>query len=141
MGSTTKPLGGIAALTLGVASLSGAAPTLPDDGVAVPLLEDRSTYEENVEWVGDFKSVTHTLKIITPIEYSLPEELLPGLERGFVAFVVFHSSNTINVGWSNNAAADRALRLISCSTQSGDKPSSRGYKEWSFVSVDGVSAI
>ncbi|MFI3280606.1 MAG: hypothetical protein R3Y44_01400 [Rikenellaceae bacterium] len=141
MESKSRPLGGVAALTLGVASSSGAAPTLPDDGVAVPLLEDRSTYCETTTWVGRERSVIHSLRLITALEYSLPESLEEGLDRGFVALIVLNSLGEVCVGWSQQAASDRPLRLVSCSTVSGEKPASRGYKEWLFESVDGVNCI
>ncbi|MFI3263996.1 MAG: hypothetical protein SNG38_00265 [Rikenellaceae bacterium] len=143
MESTIRPLGGIAALTLGVASLSGVAPTLSEDdnGVQIPLLEDRSTYSETVTYIGHCPSVKHSLQIITPLEYTLPEELQEGLDRGFVALVSLNSKGEISVGWSEEAASDRALRLVSCSTLSGEKPASRGYKEWLFESTDGVQNI
>ncbi len=142
MGSTTRPLGGISALTLGVASSRGAAPTLPEGGVSIPLLEDRSTYSENAVWVANqYAGVTHSLKVVTAIDFDLPEELASALNQGFVALIALHSQSEICVGWSSEAAADRALRLVSCSSVSGEKPSSRGYKEWIFESKDGQRYI
>ncbi|MFI3323748.1 MAG: hypothetical protein SNG59_03390 [Rikenellaceae bacterium] len=141
MGSTSKPLGGIAALMLDVASPLGAAPTLPEGGVTIPLLEDRSTYSEVAEWIEGFKSVTHSLKAVTSIDYNLPEGLTEALKQGFVALIELNSSDQITVGWSTSATSHRALRLVSCTTQSEEKPSSRGYKEWLFESIDAQTNI
>ncbi len=141
MGSVSKPLGGVAALTLDLASTSGAAPTLPTGGVVIPLLEDRSTYTEVSQWVDGFASVTHSLKVVTSLDYDLPEELLGSLHQGFVALVELNSSDQIIVGWSSSATSHRALRLVSCTMQSGEKPSSRGYKEWLFESTDSQKNI
>ncbi len=136
MESRCRPLGGIATLTLGVAPQSGAAPTLPECGVEVSLLEDRSTYSESSTFIGDYCFVKHTLKVITPIDYALPKELMGGLNLGFIAQLKMNSKAQVNIGWSAVAASDRALRLKSCTTQSGEKPASRGYKEWVFESID-----
>lgn len=136
MESTYRPLGGIAALTLGVASQSEAALTLPQTGVEITLLEDRSTYTESIEWVGSSKSVKHTLRVVTWAEYELPDTLVAALTHGFVALVTLNSGATHCVGWSEYAAGDRPLRLVSCSVGSGEKPASRGCKEWLFESVD-----
>ncbi|MFR9503442.1 MAG: hypothetical protein SNH73_03190 [Rikenellaceae bacterium] len=141
MESLSRPLGGIASLTLGVASPVGAAPTLPEGGSQIPLLEDRSTYTEAAAWIGSSKSVKHTLTAITSLEYELPAEIEEALVCGFVALIGFNSRSEICVGWSAAAASDRALRLVSCSTYSEEKPSSRGYKEWVFESTDSVSNI
>ncbi len=141
MESTIRPLGGIAALTLGVASLREVALTLSDHGVSIPLLEDRSSYSESREFVGATQEVKHTLKIVTALEYELPEELRDGLREGFTAHLRFNSRREICVGWSQEASSDRALRLVSCSSESGEKPSSRGYKEWRFESTDGAQKI
>ncbi len=141
MESTIRPLGGIAALALGVASLSEVTSTLREDGIIIPLLSDRSTYSESTEFVGAAKSVKHTLAIVTALEYTLPQEIEEGLEKGFIAHVDFNSRKRICVGWSQEAYNSRALRLVSCSAQSGEKASSRGYKEWRFESTDGAQRI
>ncbi len=141
MESKSRPLGGIAALTLGVASSTGAAPSLPDDGVSIPLLEDRSTYTESVTWVGAQRSVKHSLSVITAATYSLPEEVEAGFEAGFVALVAMNSLDQVVVGWSAEAASDRPLRLVSCTMSSCEKPASRSYKQWLFESVDGAVNI
>ncbi len=134
----SKPLGGIASLKLGVASSTGAAPTLEESGTNIPLLEDRSTYTEKVEWVGATQCVEHTLTLYTSFQYTLPEELLGALSQGFVALIEFNSGDTTTVGWSTEALADRALQLMSCTIVGGEKPLSRGYKEWVFSSTDGA---
>ncbi len=141
MGSEGKPLGGITTLTLGVASSSGAAPTLPEGGVEIPLLEDRSHYSEEVKWCGGVPTVEHSLRLFTSAHYQLPEELEEGLTRGFVAHIALRSGRSIVVGWSSEALSDRALRLVSCETRSGAKPSSRGLKEWLLESIDGSAAM
>ncbi len=137
MSYSSKPLGGIAALKLDVASPEGAAPDLGEGGVVIPLLEDRSTYTELVEWIGDFRSVSHSLKAVTAIDFELPDQLSEALHQGFVAQISLNSSDEIIVGWSATATSHRALRLVSCTTQSTEKPSTRGYKEWLFESTDG----
>ncbi len=140
MESCSRPLGGISALRLGVASAQGAAPSLKEEGYPIPLLEDRSTYSEVVEWIASAKAVTHTLKFVTPIDYELPTELLGALSQGFVALIALQSRNEIVVGWSPEALSDRALRLVSCTTVSGERPSERGYKEWLMESIDSLQS-
>ncbi len=141
MSSQSKPLGGIAALTLGAVNLDGTAPTLPEGGTVIPLLEDRSTYTETVQFYGVIKSVQHTLTFYTAAEFELPAALLSHIESGFVSLIEFNSGEQITVGYSQAAAYDRALRLVSCSMSSGEKPGSRGYKTFVMASVDGESKI
>ncbi len=128
-------------MCLGAASLTGVVPTLPEQGYMVPLLEDRSTYCELTTYVGSSPQVQHSLRLFTSIEYQLPDELFAALQRGFVALVSFRSGGQIEVGYSSSAGGDRALRLVSCSGVSGEKPSVRGYKEWLFESVDSSQQI
>ncbi|MFI3331892.1 MAG: hypothetical protein SNI51_00205 [Rikenellaceae bacterium] len=132
---------GVSALLLAVASSEGEAPNFDDEALSIPLLMDLSTYTEKAEFVGAQQSVEHSLLLYTAVDYSLPEALLGGLSRGFVARVEFNSSQVVSVGWSAEAAADRALRLVSCSVGCSTKSESIYYKEWLFESTDGVSNI
>ncbi len=141
MGSISESIDTIVALTLGVASSVEAAPTLPEGGCTVPLLQGYSSYSETTSYVGRLKSVVHSLKVVTPKEYELPDELLDGLDEGFVALVFFSFLGDVTLGWSQEAGYDRALRLVSCSVKSGSDAAAKGCKEWLFESTDGVSHI
>ncbi len=139
MGSSFKPLGGIAKITLGVASSVGAAPTLPEGGVELALLEDRSTYTETATWCGTHKSVSHCIEAYTAADKELPDELTDALTEGFVAQITLNSGAEFMVGWSAAAGSDRPLRLVSCTSCSCDAPATRGYKRWLWESIDGSS--
>ncbi len=110
MESTSRPLSGIAALWLGVASLSEAASTLKESGTAIPLLDEKSSYSEAVEYLSNgCKSVTHTLQVITAVDFELPNELFAALFEGFVALILLRSFHQVEVGWSQLAQADLPL--------------------------------
>ncbi len=141
MNSRSRPLGGIASLVLGVAPTDGAAPALSESGTQIPLLEDRSTYTQIATYTQQHASVKHSLKLYTSLDFVLPEELAGGLTDGFVADLELNSLHQISLGWSEEAGSDRPLRLVSCSTSSGEKASERGYKEWVFESTDGTTKI
>ncbi len=141
MSSESRPLGGISAVVLSVASLSEAALIDSAAGESFSILEDRSSYSETVEWVDDFATVKHSLRLISSDDYSLPEGLKEGLSGGFLALISLNSKRSISVGWSSEARGDRPLRLVSCTTHSCEKASLRGYKEWLFESTDSTTYL
>ncbi len=128
-------------LTIAAASTSGEAPNFEEDGVSIPLLGDLSSYTEQVEYMGSYKSVSHSLKFYTATSYTLPESLARSLELGFMALVELNGTTTFSVGWSAEAASDRALRLVSSSIICSTDLDSLYCKEWTMESIDGSSNI
>lgn len=136
-----EEINALSSLMLCVAAADGSAPQFDEQGVQITLFENLSSYSEEVEYIGTYRSVTHTLKVATPIDYTLPEELSAGLTQGFMALIGFNQTHSISVGWSLEATSHRALRLVSGSIVSSTKSELIYYKEWVLKSVDGVSNI
>ena len=119
-----KPVGGVAHAELfAVHSLGGVEDIVSGQGVAVPLMDDGSHYDEQIEASGLPVSVEHTLTLCS--DRNLAQQWFDGeflrqvAADGVVALVELATGEQLTVGWCRRMAFEQALRLNSLEFDSG----------------------
>lgn len=126
-----KPVGGIAAVRLyapgdvGSASFGSNGCYVVFSGTAdeVPLLDDRSGFEELCSGSPGPVSVRHTLTLVSDRnmagEWFSGDFLSRALSEGFVAYIRLNDGRTLLGGYSERLGGEQPLRLVSLHSQSG----------------------
>lgn len=111
-----KPVGGITAVAI-----------VPLDGSpqpSIPLIEERSSYTEEIVSDDGILRVHHMLTLVVPHEAAaamLP--LAAGMTAGGVtALVATAAGEQLTVGWSERFGFEQPLRLRSFSLETGKRP-------------------
>ena len=123
---TLKPVGGIraAAVVLQGAAGCGSASAVVSAARPVPVVEERSSYEEVSAVVDGAVCIEHRLVLAVPADYAaecLTAELLRHWAvEGTAAAVDTESGERIVVGWSERFGCEQPLRLVSAEFSSGN---------------------
>lgn len=141
-----KPVGGIAHVELfAVHGLGGVEDMVQGRGVAVPLVDDGSHYDERIEPRTYPVSVEHTLTLCSDRNLSAAwrdkEFLRHAAAEGVAARITLLTGETLIVGWSRHFAFEQALRLRSLEFHSGSRPKEQPKVVLTLSSCDVTSAL
>lgn len=141
-----KPVGGVAHAELfAVHSLGGVEDIVSGQGVAVPLMDDGSHYDEHIEASGLPVSVEHTLTLCSDRNLSEgwrdKEFLRHAAAEGVVAHITLLTGERLMVGWSPHFGFEQALRLRSLTFHSGSRPAEQPKVVLTLASRDTTSAL
>ncbi len=130
-----KPVGGVAAVVI-----------VPRDGSprpAAPLVEERSSYEEELVSDDGILRVHHTLTLVVPREAAaamLP--LAAGMAAdGVTALVTTAAGERLTVGWSERFGFEQPLRLRSFRLATGTRPADGNAATLRFESDDTTALL
>lgn len=148
-----KPVGGVARVALYPAG--GDMDFRFADGVCtadfgckpsvVPLIDDRSSFEELFDSSSGPVSVTHTLTLVA--ERGAAEHWLSAkfaadvLRQGFIADITLNDGRRLLVGCSERMERDFPLRFVSLRSESGKKPSDTPTLTLTLRSTDAEAAV
>ncbi len=141
-----KPVGGIAHVELfAVHALGGVEDMVQGEGIAVPLVDDGSHYDERIEASALPVSVEHTLTLCSDRNLSVAwrdkEFLRHAADEGVAARITLLTGETLIVGWSHHFAFEQALRLRSLEFHSGSQPKEQPKVVLTLWSRDVTSAL
>lgn len=135
MSPIKKPAGGITA-----------AGIVPVDGSPQPeirLVEDRSSYTEDILSDDGILRVRHTLTLVVPRETAaamLP--LAAGMvSEGVTALVTTAAGEQLTVGWSERFRSEQPLRLQFLSLGTGTRPADGNAATLRFESEDTTALL
>ena len=130
---TYKPIGGVESVALyppdAVRSVlfatNGCMVIFSGQAVELPLLEDRSYYEEVSKYDEGARCVSHTLHLVAAPDSAamcLTEEFLEqAYFEGFVAKILLCDGRCLFAGYSAHLQDEQPLRLESVTTSSGSE--------------------
>ncbi len=127
----SKPIGGVKRVILKVASQSSEATDSSQySEVEITLVEDRSTYTQQAEWMGSVPIVTHRVSLVTPLDCDISsmDSLSDALYLGFSATLYMSCGSTIEL-FDDGATA---LLLKESKIDYGAAPLDMPTREWVF---------
>ena len=142
-----KPAGGISSVAVVPAGSAavGSPAAIAAAAEPVPLVDERSSYEEICDSSDGIVRVEHRLTIAVPLDYARSrfgdEECRMWASAGTAAIVETVAGERLAVGWSERLGSEQPLRLVRMKISTGTSPREIPAAVLTFRSVDGSQAV
>jgi len=137
-----KPVGGVcsAAVVPAGTAVGNSPQEIIEAAVGIPIMEDRTSYEERISWKNGIARTEHLLTVTVARDYA-QEHFTARVQRhwareGTAAVIRTAAGELIVAGWSERFGAEQPLRLVSMDSTTALSPRDTPTSTLLFRSVD-----